>query len=85
MQGGITEIGNAISSTISDKVTGQVMDWLGVGKTKCAHRFGASKTQWGAKRNSQGDENAENYKAITSNKYHDAAYMVWRWVDCCWE
>ncbi|MBR5940455.1 MAG: TraU family protein [Neisseriaceae bacterium] len=85
MQGGITEIGNAISSTISDKVTGQVMDWLGVGKTKCAHRFGASKTQWGAKRNSQGDENAENYKEITSNKDHDAAYMVWRWVDCCWE
>lgn len=89
--------GNGITSTISsvfsgeigekigDKVVGQVMDWLGVGKTKCAHRFGASKTQWGAKRHSQGDENAKSYEEITSNKDHDAAYMVWRWVDCCWE
>ena len=85
MQGNIKDIGNSISSAISDKVTGQVMDWLGVGKTKCAHRFGASKTQWGAKRHSQGDENAQSYEEITSNKDHDAAYMVWRWVDCCWE
>ena len=72
------------SNKFTEEVQGQVMDWLGVGKTKCAHRFGASKTQWGASRHSQGDENAK-YEEITSKKDHDAVYMVWRWVDCCWE
>ncbi|MBO7082202.1 MAG: TraU family protein [Neisseriaceae bacterium] len=82
IEGDSASIGGVISA-IGDGVTGKVMDWLGVANTKCSHRFGASKKTWGANKNSQGDI-AATYEAITSKNDKDAAYMVWRWVDCCW-
>ena len=84
MIGGVMSlVGSGGEGGIKDMIVGKVMDWVGVENTKCAHRFGASKSQWGAKRHAQGDPNS-SYEQITSKNDNDAAYMVWRWVDCCW-
>ena len=83
---GKKDIGSAISSSITGKVVGKVMDWAGVSKTKGAHRWGASQYAWGATRHAQADGSISVLETLldSNNNDHDAVYIVWRWVDCCY-
>lgn len=85
MKNNKTNIGGVISSVMSGgSIVGKVMDWLDIESTTGAHRFGAAQSSWGANRHSQGDPNVASWKSITNNNDHDATYIVWRWVDCCY-
>ena len=85
MKNNKTNIGGVISSVMSGgSIVGKVMDWLDIESTTGAHRFGAAQSSWGANRHSQGDPNVASWESITNNNDHDATYIVWRWVDCCY-
>ena len=87
---GTKNLMSSASGAVSGLV-GKVVDFVGGGKTQCAHRWGASSKRWGTGKNSRGGGGKTSTISIAGvsapvqkeKKDKDAVYIVWRWIECC--